>query len=178
MNLFFTTFSYYLGRIDRIFLTKEGAFQVKYGEPSERPVKPESVDNAIEIATVTLPPYLYSTASVGLSFLENKRYRMADIRRLENRIRNLEYYTTLSLLETNTANLFVPDSDGLNRFKSGFFVDNFGSFRPQEENAEIKNSIDRKNKELRAKHHTTAVDLIFGPVVNQDSTADLELCTY
>ena len=50
-----TTFSYYLGRIDRIFLTKEGAFQVKYGEPSERPVKPESVDNAIEIATVTLP---------------------------------------------------------------------------------------------------------------------------
>ena len=38
---------------------------------------------------------------------------MADIRRLENRIRNLEYYTTLSLLETNTANLFVPDSDGL-----------------------------------------------------------------
>ena len=34
-----TTFSYYLGRIDRIFLTKEGAFQVKYGEPSERPVK-------------------------------------------------------------------------------------------------------------------------------------------
>ena len=31
-----TTFSYYLGRIDRIFLTKEGAFQVKYGEPSER----------------------------------------------------------------------------------------------------------------------------------------------
>ena len=115
-----TTFSYYLGRIDRIFLTKEGAFQVKYGEPSERPVKPESVDNAIEIATVTLPPYLYSTASVGLSFLENKRYRMADIRRLENRIRNLEYYTTLSLLETNTANLFVPDSDGLNRFKSGF----------------------------------------------------------
>ena len=168
-----TTFSYYLGRIDRIFLTKEGAFQVKYGEPSERPVKPETVDNAIEIATITLPPYLYETASAGLSFVEHKGYKMADIRRLENRIRNLEYYTTLSLLETNTANLFVPDSDGLNRFKSGFFVDNFGSFQPQEQNVELKNSLDLKNKELRAKHHTTAVDMIFGPVVNQDSEADL-----
>ena len=168
-----TTFSYYLGRIDRIFLTKEGAFQVKYGEPSERPVKPESVDNAIEIATITLPPYLYETQAAGLSFLEHKGYKMSDIRRLENRIRNLEYYTTLSLLETNTANLFVPDSDGLNRFKSGFFVDNFSSFRPQEQGVEINNSIDLKKKELRAKHHTTAVDMIFGPVVNQDSEADL-----
>ena len=63
---------------------------------------------------------------------------MSDIRRLENRIRNLEYYTALSLFETNTANLFVPDSEGLNRFKSGFFVDNFNTFRPQEESFEIK----------------------------------------
>ena len=107
------TFSYYLGRIDRIFLTKDGAFQVKYGEPSERPVRPGPVDDAIEIATITLPPYLYRTQEAGLSFLEQKRYRMSDIRRLENRIRNLEYYTALSLLETNTANLFVPDSEGL-----------------------------------------------------------------
>ena len=97
---------------------------------------------------------------------------MSDIRRLENRIRNLEYYTALSLLETNTANLFVPDSEGLNRFKSGFFVDNFNTFRPQEESFEIKNSIDLENKELRPKHYTTSVDLIFGPVINPDPTAD------
>ena len=166
------TFSYYLGRIDRIFLTKDGAFQVKYGEPSERPVRPGPVDDAIEIATITLPPYLYRTQEAGLSFLEQKRYRMSDIRRLENRIRNLEYYTALSILETNTANLFVPDSEGLNRFKSGFFVDNFNTFRPQEESFEIKNSIDLENKELRPKHYTTSVDLIFGPVINPDPTAD------
>ena len=34
---------------------------------------------------------------------------MSDIKNLENRIKNLEYYTTLSLLETNTANMFVAD---------------------------------------------------------------------
>ena len=30
------TFSYYQGRIDRIFVTKDGVFEVKYGTPSEQ----------------------------------------------------------------------------------------------------------------------------------------------
>ena len=56
---------------------------------------------------------------------------MKDIKKLEDRIKNLEYYTTLSILETNTANQFIPDANGLNRFKSGFFVDNFTSSHPR-----------------------------------------------
>ena len=99
---------------------------------------------------------------------------MKDIKGLENRIQNLEYYTSLSLLETNTANLFIPDSEGLNRFKSGFFVDNFTSFQPQESGLQIKNSIDRSGKELRPRHYTNSVDLIFGPVVNTDATEDVD----
>ena len=165
--------SYYQGRIDRIFLTKDGKFQVKYGDPSDRPEKPVGVEDALEIATITLPPYLYNVRQASISSLEHKRYRMADIKQLENRIKNLEYYTALSLLETNTANLFVADSEGLNRFKSGFFVDNFTSFQSQEESAPIKNSIDINRKELRPSHYTNAVDLIPGPVVNTDPTADL-----
>jgi hypothetical protein len=168
-----TNFSFYLGRIDRIYLTKDGKFQVKYGTPAENPEKPVSVDDALEVATVRLPPYLYSITQASLQFLDYKRYRMVDIKQLEDRIKNLEYYTSLSLLETNTANLFVPDSNGLNRFKSGFFVDNFSSILTQETSIEIKNSIDAKNKELRPKHYTSSVDLIFGPVENVDPTDDL-----
>jgi hypothetical protein len=168
-----TNFSFYLGRMDRIYLTKDGKFQVKYGTPAERPELPVSVDDALEMATISLPPYLYSTSQATLQFLEHKRYRMVDIKQLENRIKNLEYYTSLSLLETNTANLFVPDSSGLNRFKSGFFVDNFTSLLAQETGIEIKNSIDTKNKELRPKHYTNSVDLIFGPVENVNPTDDL-----
>jgi len=168
-----TSFSFYLGRIDRVYLTKDGNFQVKYGTPSEKPEKPVSVDDALELYTIELPPYLYSVSDVSVQFLEHKRYRMSDIRNLENRIKNLEYYTALSLLETNTANLFVPDSNGLNRFKSGFFVDNFTSILSQENNIEIKNSIDITNKELRPKHYTNSIDLIFGPVENNDPNEDL-----
>ena len=170
-------YSFFLPRIDRIFLSKTGNFQIKFGEPSEDPKKPVPVDDAIEIASVGLPPYLYNPKDATLRFLDHRRYTMSDIKKLDTRIKNLEYYTTLSLLETNTANLFVPDNDGLNRFKSGFFVDNFTSFQTQEENVIINNSIDRKRKELRPRHYTNAVDCMPGPVVGVDAADDLQFAT-
>ena len=171
------TFSHYLGRIDRIYLTKDGKFEVKYGTPSENPERPTPVDDAVEIAEIILPPFLYNKKEAPVKFTEHKRFTMRDIKRLEDRIKNLEYYTTLSLLEINTSNMFVPDSDGLNRFKSGFFVDNFASFIAQEDHAPINNAIDRKNNELRPMHYTNSVDLIFGPVTNPTPTADLQFST-
>jgi len=170
-------YSFFLPRIDRIFLSKTGNFQVKFGEPSEDPKKPVPVDDAIEIASIGLPPYLYNPKDATLRFLDHRRYTMSDIKKLDTRIKNLEYYTTLSLLETNTANLFVPDNDGLNRFKSGFFVDNFTAFQTQEENVIINNSIDRKRKELRPRHYTNAVDCMPGPVVGVDAADDQQFAT-
>ena len=77
------------------FLTKDGKFQVKYGIPSDRPEPPLVVDDAIEICSITLPPYLYDTVQASLKFNTHKRYRMQDIYKLEDRIKNLEYYTSL-----------------------------------------------------------------------------------
>lgn len=167
-----TSFSYYLGRVDTIYLTKDGSFQVKYGTPSEKYEKPVPVDNAMEIVTITLPPYLYNISQASLEFMTHKGYKMTDIKKLEDRIRSLEYYTTLSLLETNTANLFVPDFNGLNRFKSGFFVDNFSSIISQDGSFGYKNSIDLENKELRPSHYTTSLDLTCIPYQNIDPSSD------
>ena len=172
-NLVFD-FSFYLGRIDRLFLTKDGKFQVVYGTPAEKPESPMGINDAMEIASINLPPYLFNPEQASLKFLEHKRYRMSDIKQLENRIRNLEYYTSLSLLESKTESAFIADSDGLNRFKSGFFVDNFNSFKSQETKSIINNSIDRKNKELRPKHYTNSIDLIFGPVEEISSSTDFK----
>ena len=93
------TYSHYLGRIDRVFLTKDGKFQVKYGQPAEQPERPSPVTDAIELATITLPPYLFNVGQANLRFMEHKRFRMKDIKKLENRIKNLESvsYTHLTL---------------------------------------------------------------------------------
>ena len=162
-------YSFYLGRIDKIYLTKYGNLSISKGSPSEDPDKPVAIDDALEIAEINLPPYLYDVSDASLSFLKHKRYRMQDIRKLEERIKNLEYYTTLSLLETETSNLFISDENGLNKFKSGFFVDNFTSLLPQETGISVKNSIDLTQKELRASHYCNLIDLQVGPVEGQNT---------
>ena len=170
----FLDYSYYQGRVDRLYLHKDGKFQMKFGTPSDDPrrAKPESPDNAIEIAEITYPPYLHNVQQASINFLKYKRYQMKDIKKLEDRIRNLEYYTQLTLLETSTANQFIPDGSGLNRFKSGFFVDNFTSFATQDMNHGRNNSIDQSNQIFRPKHNTNSFNLTTGPVVDVDPTAD------
>lgn len=87
---------------------------------------------------------------------------MTDISKLEQRIKNLEYYTALNQLETNTLNLFVEDANGNNRFKSGIFVDNFTTLEPQDTSIGVRNSIDPEKGELRPSHYTTALNLQVG----------------
>ena len=170
----FLDYAYYQGRIDRLYLHKDGKLQMKFGTPSDDPkrAQPESPANAIELATIEYPPFLHNVQQASVKFLKYKRYQMKDIKKLEDRIKNLEYYTTLSILETNTANQFIPDANGLNRFKSGFFVDNFTSFSTQDLRLGRNNSIDQANKILRPKHSTNSFSLQTGPVVDVDPTAD------
>jgi hypothetical protein len=155
-------YSYYLPRIDKIYLTKDGIFQLNKGEPADSPQPPIEIDDALDIATITLPPYLCNVSEASLNLAEHRRYRMTDIRSLENRIKNLEYYTSLSLLETDTSNLFIRDVNGLNRFKSGFFVDDFSTTSSQKKVTIVKNSIDVAKSELRPSPYTTEVDLLLG----------------
>jgi hypothetical protein len=152
-------FNYYLGRADRVYLSPDGGLSIKFGTPSEDPKLPDEVSGALNIANIFLPAYLYTTEEARVSVVQHKRYQMRDISKLEQRIKNLEYYSSLSLIETNTLNLFVPDSNGLNRFKSGIFIDNFSTLNPQDTTIGVRNSVDLKNRILRPSHYTTAINL-------------------
>ena len=156
------TYSFYLPRIDKIAVDKSGVFQLKSGVPSEEPQPPIIGEDALEIATAYLPAYLEDINDIDINLKEHKRYRMSDITLLENRIENLEYYTSLSLLEVNASNFQVTDENGINRFKSGFFVDNFTSKTTQNSQISNKNSIDIDNREIRPSHFSTSVDLLLG----------------
>ena len=121
-------YNFYLGRIDRIYLNKDGEFFLAEGVPSKQPKEPQVIDGSLDVGTITVPPYVFKTDDVEVVLTPHKRYRMIDISQLEDRITSVENYTALSLLETETKNLTIRDSQtGLDRFKSGFFVDNFRS---------------------------------------------------
>ena len=156
------TYDHYLPRIDSIYFTQASDLQLVTGVPAEFPAAPKAVDGAMKIAEIFLPPYLVDPGMAILSLPTHKRYQMKDIYKLENRIKNLEDYTTLNLLETKTESLSIKDENGLDRFKSGFFVDNFRNINFQTKKGIVKNSIDRKNQELRPTHFTTEIDLLIG----------------
>ena len=158
-------YSFYLARIDKIFLSKDGFFEVKKGASSENPVAPDTPAGAFTVATVYNKPYLHNASQESSVVLaKHKRYTMFDISRLETRIKNIEFYTQLSLLETDTANLNIRDAvTGLDRFKSGFFVDNFRSHGAHAiTHPNFRASIDKAESQLRPLHYTHGIDLLLG----------------
>jgi hypothetical protein len=157
------SYDYYQGREDKLFLDKTGEFVYIQGVPSDDPKQPQSIGDAIEVAEISLPPFTSNVNQVQISRTKHKRFTMSDIGRLEQRLENVEYYTRLSLLESDTANLTIVDANGLNRFKSGFFVDNFKKHNAHQiTHPDFSASIDAKNGYLRPGHYTTCLDLVVG----------------
>ena len=156
-------YTHYLGRIDRLYLTNSGDFEIKKGEPSVNPKAPLRTDGAFEIGVIRMRPYvLNASRDVRIKMIPHKRYTMKDIGSLEGRIKTLEEYTTLSLLETDTKNLAIKDPNtGLDKFKSGFFVDNFRNHASHKFTGDSKFDIDIKKSECRPRSTERNVSLVF-----------------
>ena len=159
-------YSVYLGRVDKIFLDETGQFHNVEGPSSENPAPPAAKDDSIEVATIIHPPFLEDVEDASIELADHKRFTMDDIGDLEDRIKQLEYYTSLNLLEQSTANMKVTDGNGLDRYKSGFFVDDFSDAENQLKVTILKNSVDTEEGELRAAPYTTQIDLELGTFSN------------
>ena len=117
--------SYYLARQDKIAIDINGNIFNTKGSSSLNPGTPTDSTIGMTLCSLLLFPYVFTTSEVIVTKSDNKRYTMRDIGKLESRINNLEYYTSLSLLEQETSSLSITDANGLDRFKNGFIVDNF-----------------------------------------------------
>ena len=162
-NLEFT-FSFsqvqYLDRIDGIFLNKSGEFVVKEGNSSLNPTKPDTINDAVPLFYAYIPAYTKTSKDVRITSVDNRRYTMRDIGQLEKRIERLEYYTDLSILEQQALNMQIKDEIGLDRFKSGFFVDNFEEHRVGNlASRDYRCSIDSQQSVLRPQAKEDSVRL-------------------
>jgi hypothetical protein len=151
---FITDYTHYFGRKDILVLTKDNNFAIINGKPSNNPTFPPTPNGGLLLGKITLDPYTAylpgdTTYRVmpNLSFekVQHRRWAMSDISDLQTRVNNLEYYTSLSLLEKQAADLQVPDARGLNRFKNGILVDNFTSFSTTDSgNADYSAKINKR----------------------------------
>jgi hypothetical protein len=121
-------YDYYLARIDKLYVNKFGVLLLQKGVSAKSPKPPTKNDDVMEIATITLQPYLYRPSDAKITLVDNRRYTMRDIGSIENRVGNLERVTSLTLLESSTASLQIQDAQGRDRFKTGFFVDDFKNY--------------------------------------------------
>ena len=155
-------YDFYLGRVDKVFLTDQQEFKVVTGISGEQQEIPANIDNAMLLATMFHKPYGYSPADVSIARENNRRFTMRDIGAIEKRVDQLEYYTSLNMLELETNTLPIKDSDGFDKFKNGFLVDNFTSFDSADTTHEdFGVSLDFQEGVLRPSHYTTNVSLEF-----------------
>ena len=160
LSIFRADYSYYLGRRDKLVLSKDRSFQVVEGSPSLTPLFPAEPDASLVIAELTHTPYTGyipteaprgTVSDLSMVKVKHKRYTMQDIASIESRINNIEYYTSLNMLEQNTQSLQIQDAFGLNRFKNGILVDDFSSYATADTtNNDYSATINRRTRQMTA----------------------------
>ena len=178
-------YEYYLPRIDRLFLDSEGNIKVIKGVASDTPTAPAPPSRGMPLAVVKVPPYPSLTSLVAnrankpeyavklIRDSVNKGYTMRDISKLDRRISQLEYYTVLNALETETKDKEILDEAGLNRFKNGIVSDNFENLRFSEVTSpEFSAAIDPAYKEITPKIRQFDVDLKVAATSNATDFGD------
>ena len=164
-------YDFYLGRTDKLFLTDQQAFKIVKGISGEAGELPANIDNAMLLATMVHKPYGYGPEDVAISRENNRRFTMRDIGAIEKRVDQLEFYTSLSMLELETSSLPIKDADGFDKFKNGFLVDNFTSFDSTAKTHEdFSAALDFKEGTLRPSHYTTNVSLQYNAAGSSNVT--------
>jgi len=121
-----TDYEYYLPRIDKLVLDSTGRLRVVKGVSSLTPKEPSTPDDSMPLYSFSQKAFVFDAKKdIEVRAFDNRRYTMRDIGKIETRVKNLEYYTQLTLLELDTKQFQIKDAQGFDRFKNGFVVDPF-----------------------------------------------------
>ena len=143
--------AYYLPRKDKLTLTKDRVFKIIEGVSTEEPNLPADDEDAMTLYNLDIPAYTFNASDVDTQYIDNRRFTMRDIGKIEKRVDTLEYYTALTLLEKEASDVSIKDSaTNTERFKNGIMVDSFNGHNIGDvSNEDFKAAIDFEMKELR-----------------------------
>ena len=187
------TLTYYLQRIDSVVVDSYGVISLVKGKEEKNAAPPSLSPDQLEIGEVLIPgfpalsqrqasrtgrkAYAVHTRSKGV-----KVYTMKDMHAMSAQIDRMAYYISLNQLEQDTQNMFIPDQDGLDRFKNGFIVDPFNDLSVADvRDPEFKAAVPFNQKILTPAVKTIPLDLKYKsasgasifPAVNKAKVATL-----
>lgn len=184
------SYSFYYPRRDLVVIDKDGFVNVIAGNPTNAPITPTTPENMMSLASVFITPYPSLAPNYAkiinrpdlacvVKKLSNVRFTMREIGLLKQRIENLEYYASLSLLEKSAAELRILDENGLERFKNGIFVDTFADHNLGDRaNPNYRIVVDPVEKVIRPIYTMNSVGYDYNTGSNVRKTGDLITLDY
>ena len=179
---FSTDLAYYIGKKLRIVLDFDGNYRVVEGSYSQNPKMPAEPSQSMTMAEIDLVPFPCLSPEYGkvkqkgqyttsIKNVSQKRYTMKNISGLEQRIKNLEYYASLNLLENYAKDQTIVNSSGTDRFKNGILVDPFtGHNVGSVLDPDYKISIDPEKKHARPFFVLENIDTKVASNIDRDAT--------
>lgn len=150
------SYRHYLPRIDKLCVKadpEDGSplFYFVSGTPDLSPVAPPDPSDGLVIATLTFPSYTHNHTDVVVTPVENKRYTMSDIGKIEKRVDDVEVFAKLSLSELEMEAKSLRDSTEENEpLKTSIFSDElYGHSVADVNDSSFSCSIDYERGELR-----------------------------
>ena len=180
---------YYLPRVDRVVMGRDGKTKVISGIPSLTAFPPQEPAEAFTLSLLDITPFPSLSLENARTFTDpqtgvprtdlavkvkplfQRRYTMQDISGIDRRIDRLEYYTALNVLEKAARDLSIPDGNGLDRFKNGIFVDAFfGHNNANLTDPAYSASIDKAKGELRPNFDSQNIDIEYNSTLSTNVT--------
>jgi len=183
-------YSYYLARKDVVHINKDKTFTITQGLAAATPITPKISDNEMALAILTIAPYPsispYYAKLIGRQDISSTSRKVAPIRQtmrdigvMKERITNLEYYASLSLLEKNAIDMLITDENGNDRFKNGIFVDTFADhLLGATYNEDYRIVVDPQEKSIRPLYSMQSIDYDYLSGTNVQKTGDLVTLSY
>lgn len=163
-------YSYYVARKDIVHVSKDKIFSITTGQPAALPITPQIPTDELAIAELFIAPYPsispYYAKIIGRQDIASSSRRLAPVRQtmrdlgvMKNRIANLEYYASLSLLEKSAADMLIQDEFGNDRFKNGIFVDTFRDHSLGDtKNSDYRIVVDPAENSIRPLYSMQSID--------------------
>lgn len=122
---------YYQSRIDKLVLRRfsggdDVEFEIIEGTPDLIPTEPDDRFDSMTLYSIVVPPYTHNPSDVKINPVNNIRYTMKDIGKVDKRVETLEYFSKLSLLEREIESKTINRLSGSSTStKTGILVDSF-----------------------------------------------------
>lgn len=123
---FNTTLQYYVPRIDSLVVDAGGKLAILSGTPAETPQPPVIPSGQFELNRFFIPEYTRNVINVVNRRMDVERFTMNDIKKIVNRVERMEDFATLTASELLVTSHNIIDAEtGLDRYKTGYVVENF-----------------------------------------------------